>query len=92
MLIQRLVLLAALCALASPALAQPDPAADYPNHPVRIIVSTSAGGGVDTVTRIIGAAQRIRYLLCGVNIVELFVLCRVPCRSPMSRRQPAFSV
>src|SRR5215472_16873892 len=49
MLIQRLVLLAALCALASPALAQPDPAADYPNHPVRIIVSTSAGGGVDTV-------------------------------------------
>src|SRR6516165_10559724 len=56
MLIQRLVLLAALCALASPALAQPDPAADYPNHPVRIIVSTSAGGGVDTVTRIIGAA------------------------------------
>src|SRR5262249_5523033 len=55
-LIQRLVLLAALCALASPALAQPDPAADYPNHPVRIIVSTSAGGGVDTVTRIIGAA------------------------------------
>src|SRR5262249_23196370 len=56
MLIQRFVLLAALCALASPALAQPDPAADYPNHPVRIIVSTSAGGGVDTVTRIIGAA------------------------------------
>ena len=56
MLIQRLVLLAALCALASPALAQPDPAADYPNHPVSIIVSTSAGGGVDTVTRIIGAA------------------------------------
>src|SRR6516162_9578504 len=55
MLIQRLVLLAALCALASPALAQPDPSADYPNHPVRIIVSTSAGGGVDTVTRIIGA-------------------------------------
>src|SRR6516225_7593585 len=45
MLIQRLVLLTALCALASPALAQPDPAADYPNHPVRIIVSTSAGGG-----------------------------------------------
>ena len=29
--------------------------ASYPNHPVRIIVSTSAGGGVDTVTRIIAA-------------------------------------
>src|SRR5262249_329585 len=55
-LIHRLSPRAALCAPASPALAQPDPAADYPNHPVRIIVSTSAGGGVDTVTRIIGAA------------------------------------
>jgi len=46
---------AAISLLASPALAQPDAAADYPNHPVRIIVSTSAGGGVDTVTRIIAA-------------------------------------
>jgi tripartite-type tricarboxylate transporter receptor subunit TctC len=46
---------AAAVLLASSALAQPDAAADYPNHPVRIIVSTSAGGGVDTVTRIIAA-------------------------------------
>src|SRR5262249_59257875 len=52
MLIQRLVLLATLCALASPALVQPDPAADYPNHPVRIIASTSAGGGGDPGTRL----------------------------------------
>jgi tripartite-type tricarboxylate transporter receptor subunit TctC len=28
-----------------------DPAADYPNRPVKIIVSNPAGGGIDTVTR-----------------------------------------
>ena len=42
-----------------PCLARPGaagPGRRLPNHPVRIIVSTSAGGGVDTVTRIIGAA------------------------------------
>jgi tripartite-type tricarboxylate transporter receptor subunit TctC len=32
-----------------------DPAADYPNRPVKIIVSVPAGGGVDTVTRIFAA-------------------------------------
>jgi tripartite-type tricarboxylate transporter receptor subunit TctC len=52
---QRLVVLVAALSFASPAPAEPDAAADYPNHPVRIIVSTSAGGGVDTVTRIIAA-------------------------------------
>ena len=52
---QRLAVLVAAMSFASSALAQPDAAADYPNHPVRIIVSTSAGGGVDTVTRIIAA-------------------------------------
>jgi tripartite-type tricarboxylate transporter receptor subunit TctC len=45
---------AALVAL-SPARAQQDPAADYPNRPVKIIVSVPAGGGVDTVTRIFAA-------------------------------------
>jgi tripartite-type tricarboxylate transporter receptor subunit TctC len=49
------LLAAALALFAPPARAQPDAAADYPNRPVRIIVSTSAGGGVDTVTRIIAA-------------------------------------
>src|SRR5262249_41627001 len=39
---------AALFAM-SPALAQQDPSADYPNRPVKIIVSVPAGGGVDTV-------------------------------------------
>ena len=45
---------AALFAM-SPALAQQDPSADYPNRPVKIIVSVPAGGGVDTVTRIFAA-------------------------------------
>ena len=35
-----------------PARAQ-DPAADFPNRPVRIIVSNPAGGGIDSVTRIV---------------------------------------
>src|SRR5207302_2829091 len=39
----------------SAALAQPDPGADYPNRPVKIIVSVPAGGGVDTATRIFAA-------------------------------------
>lgn len=38
--------------LALSAFAQ-DPAADYPNKPIKIIVCVPAGGGVDTVTRII---------------------------------------
>jgi tripartite-type tricarboxylate transporter receptor subunit TctC len=48
-------LLALICAAmlcASGALAQ-DAAANYPNRPIRIIVCVPAGGGVDTVTRIV---------------------------------------
>src|SRR5215475_15677680 len=50
-------LVAAVAALfaMSPALAQQDPSADYPNRPVKIVVSVPAGGGVDTVTRIFAA-------------------------------------
>ena len=44
----------------SPALGQQDPAADYPNRPVKIIVSVPAGGGVDTVTRIFAARLQER--------------------------------
>jgi tripartite-type tricarboxylate transporter receptor subunit TctC len=48
-----LLLLAATGALlATPAMAQPDSAASYPNRSVRIIVTVPAGGGVDSVTRI----------------------------------------
>jgi tripartite-type tricarboxylate transporter receptor subunit TctC len=43
-------------------------AADYPNKPVKIIVSTSAGGGVDTVTRIV--AERLRTKLGQPVIIE----------------------
>ena len=38
-------------------LAAPDVAraqADYPNHPIKLIVPFTAGGGVDTVARILG--------------------------------------
>jgi tripartite-type tricarboxylate transporter receptor subunit TctC len=48
--------LAAMAAslLGSPAGAQSgSPAADYPNKPVKVIVTVPAGGGVDTVTRIV---------------------------------------
>ena len=47
-----LVLVSAAMLYASGALAQ-DAAANYPNRPIRIIVCVPAGGGVDTVTRIV---------------------------------------
>ena len=71
--VRRLALLAAAGSLAGslmalmPALAQ-DPAADYPNRPVRIIVSNPAGGGVDTVTRVVG--DRLRSKLGQPVVIE----------------------
>jgi tripartite-type tricarboxylate transporter receptor subunit TctC len=57
-----LVSAAMLCASGawSPVSAR-DAAADYPNRPIRIIVCVPAGGGVDTVTRIIanGLQQKL---------------------------------
>src|SRR5258707_14879621 len=53
-------LVAAVLAVTLPALAQQDPAADYPNRPVKIIVSVPAGGGVDTGTRIFAARLQQR--------------------------------
>jgi tripartite-type tricarboxylate transporter receptor subunit TctC len=50
-----LAVLAALASLLSPVGAQ-DPAADYPNRVVRIVVNNPAGGGLDTVTRIVSEA------------------------------------
>jgi tripartite-type tricarboxylate transporter receptor subunit TctC len=47
-----LAVLAAVGALLSPVAAQ-DPAADYPNRVIRIVVNNPAGGGLDTVTRIV---------------------------------------
>jgi tripartite-type tricarboxylate transporter receptor subunit TctC len=49
-----LALIASVCALlATPAAAQR--AADYPNKPVRVLVTVPPGGGVDTVTRLVTA-------------------------------------
>jgi len=48
---RRVVLAAAALLLATPALAQP-----YPNHPIRIIVPTPAGGPVDVMARLLGNA------------------------------------
>jgi len=47
-----LALISSMWLLASGALAQ-DAAATFPNRPIRIIVCVPAGGGVDTVTRIV---------------------------------------
>ncbi|HLH97020.1 MAG TPA: tripartite tricarboxylate transporter substrate binding protein [Xanthobacteraceae bacterium] len=47
-----LVLAAAGALLAPPLAAQTDPAANYPSHSVRVVVTVPAGGGVDSVTRI----------------------------------------
>jgi tripartite-type tricarboxylate transporter receptor subunit TctC len=48
-------------AVATHASAQSDPAAKYPDRPVKIIVSVPAGGGVDTVTRIFADKLRQRW-------------------------------
>ncbi len=55
-----LILVSAFMLCASGAVAQ-DAAANYPNRPIRIIVCVPAGGGVDTVTRIVanGLQQRL---------------------------------
>jgi tripartite-type tricarboxylate transporter receptor subunit TctC len=50
-MLKHLALLAATLVAAAPAHAQ-DPAANYPNKSVKIIVTVPAGGGVDTVTRL----------------------------------------
>src|SRR6478736_4038992 len=51
----------------SPATAQ-DSAADYPNKPVKIIVTVPAGGGVDTVTRIF--SERLQRSLGQPFVIE----------------------
>jgi tripartite-type tricarboxylate transporter receptor subunit TctC len=51
-----------------PAFAQGDPAADYPNRPVKIVVSTAAGGGVDTMTRVF--ASRLQQRLGQSFVIE----------------------
>ena len=43
-------------------------AADYPDHPIRVIVSVPAGGGVDTVTRLVAA--KMQAILGQTMVVE----------------------
>ncbi len=50
-----------LTAALSGATAAQDPAADYPNRPIKIIVCVPAGGGVDTVTRIVADGLQRRF-------------------------------
>jgi tripartite-type tricarboxylate transporter receptor subunit TctC len=45
-------------AIGAAALAWAQSAANYPDHPIRVIVSVPAGGGVDTVTRIVAATMQ----------------------------------
>jgi tripartite-type tricarboxylate transporter receptor subunit TctC len=52
---------------AGPAHAQGS-AADYPNKPVKVIVTVPAGGGVDTVTRVV--TERLRVVLGQPFVVE----------------------
>jgi tripartite-type tricarboxylate transporter receptor subunit TctC len=54
------VAIAGVLTAVSPAAAQPDAAAAYPNRSVKIVVSVPAGGGVDTVTRIFAARLQTR--------------------------------
>lgn len=54
--------------LATPAIAQTDPAADYPNRFVRIVVAVEPGGGVDTVTRLL--AEQVKGSLGQPFVIE----------------------
>jgi tripartite-type tricarboxylate transporter receptor subunit TctC len=65
-----LPLIAAGAALlvAAPAHAQQGGAADYPNKPVKVVVTVPAGGGVDTVTRLI--TERLRQKLGQPFVIE----------------------
>lgn len=56
-----LALISSLLFFASSAASAQNAAADFPNRPIRIVVCVPAGGGVDTVTRIVadGLSRRI---------------------------------
>jgi type VI secretion system secreted protein VgrG len=63
------VVLAATVLAMTPSLAQQEPAAEYPQRPVKVIVSTAPGGGVDTVTRIFAA--QLQHRLGQPFVIEL---------------------
>ncbi len=65
---KHLPLIAAAATLLAVAPANAQSAADYPNKPVRVLVAVPAGGGVDTVTRIV--TQRMGARLGQTFVVE----------------------
>ena len=64
----RLLPLLATIALIASTSAHAQSAADYPNKPVKVIVTVPAGGGVDTVTRIV--TERMRATLGQPFVIE----------------------
>jgi tripartite-type tricarboxylate transporter receptor subunit TctC len=63
-----LVFAAVLVAAACPARAQTDPAANFPNKPIHLIVGFAAGGGNDIFARVVG--QRLSELLGQTLVIE----------------------
>src|SRR5258708_36746860 len=63
------VAIAVLAAIAAhPASAQGDPAANYPNRPIRVIVGFAAGGGNDLFARLVG--QKLSEIIGQPVIIE----------------------
>jgi tripartite-type tricarboxylate transporter receptor subunit TctC len=62
------IVLALITGLAIASLAHAQDAGTYPDRPIRVIVSVPAGGGVDTVTRII--AQKLQQRIGQPVVVE----------------------
>src|SRR5262250_871507 len=65
-MVNRLALIAAATMLLSPVAAQSP--SDYPNKPVKIVVTVPAGGGVDSVTRLF--AEQLQQKLGQPFVVE----------------------
>ena len=65
---RRGVLALGLGLLASRAHAQAAPAADFPTRPIRMVVSTSAGGGIDVLAR--AYAEKLQAILGQPVVVE----------------------
>jgi len=61
-------LLALLSTSIAPAVAQSDPAAGYPNKPIRIVIPFGAGGGNDLFARLVG--QRFSELVGQTIVIE----------------------